>query len=108
MGVRQTRTTRIGAGLIACAVASCALACDPVVDTAEACPDTHWPTLTGAQYTFVRQHQSRLDSPYQGRLSLAPAGDTEQTHTIGLYFGWAPASWAQAYFDVEKFMGAGV
>ena len=75
---------------------------------AEACPDTRWPTSVGAQYTFVRQHQSRLDSPYEGRLSLDPNGDTEQTHTIGFYFGWAPTSWAQAYFDVEKFMGAGV
>jgi len=49
-----------------------------------------------------------LDSPYEGRLSLDPNGDTEQTHTIGFYFGWAPTSWAQAYLDVEKFMGAGV
>ncbi len=56
----------------------------------------------------MRQHQSRLDSPYQGRLSLDPNGDTEQTHTIGLYFGWAMTSWAQVYLDVEKFMGAGV
>jgi high affinity Mn2+ porin len=96
------------AALIASGPVSQALACDAKVDTSEACPDTQWPTLVGAQYTFVRQHQSRLDSPYQGRLSLDPDGDTEQTHTIGFYLGWAPVSWAQAYFDVEKFMGAGV
>jgi high affinity Mn2+ porin len=95
---------RIAAGLLATAAISRVLACD----TTEACPDTQWPTLVGAQYTFVRQHQSRLDSPYEGRLSLNPDGDTEQTHTIGFYFGWAATSWAQAYFDVEKFMGAGV
>src|SRR3569833_1414670 len=88
------------------AMAACSQACACAED--EACPDTRWPTLVGAQYTFVRQHQSRLDSPYEGRLSLDPNGDTEQTHTIGFYFGWAMTSWAQAYFDLEKFMGAGV
>jgi len=104
MRARATVVARIGASLLATAAVSRALACD----STEACPDTHWPTLVGAQYTFVRQHQSRLDSPYQGRLSLNPDGDTEQTHTIGFYFGWAATSWAQAYLDVEKFMGAGV
>src|SRR4051794_9866483 len=95
---------RFGLGFIAVIACSQVLACEKD----EVCPDTQLPTLVAAQYTFVRQHQSRLDSPYQGRLSLDPDGDTEQTHTIGLYFGWAPTSWAQAYLDVEKFMGAGV
>src|SRR3569833_120222 len=95
---------RFTLGLIAVVACSQALACEKD----EVCPDTQWPTLVRAQYTFVRQHQSRLDSPYRGRLSLDPDGDTEQTHTIGFYFGWAPVSWAQAYFDLEKFMGAGV
>jgi len=108
MRMRHSRATPICVALIASAAVSNALACDPKLASAEACPDTSWPTLVGAQYTFVRQHQSRLDSPYEGRLSLDPDGDTEQTHTIGFYFGWAPTSWAQAYFDVEKFMGAGV
>jgi carbohydrate-selective porin OprB len=63
--------------------------------------------LVGGQYTFVRQNQTRLVSPYEGRLSLNPDGDTQSTHTIGLYFGWALTDWAQAYVDVEKFMGAG-
>jgi high affinity Mn2+ porin len=101
---RFSLAARTAAGLLATAAISHAWACE----STEVCPDTGWPTLVGAQYTFVRQHQSRLDSPYEGRLSLDPDGDTEQTHTIGFYFGWAPASWAQAYFDVEKFMGAGV
>jgi high affinity Mn2+ porin len=100
-------TTRICAGLIAIAPFQ-ALACDPIGNTAQPCPESNWPTLVGAQYTFVRQRQSRLDSPYEGRLSLDPNGDTEQTHTIGMYFGWAMTSWAQVYLDVEKFMGAGV
>src|ERR1700730_9876684 len=98
---------RICAGLIAIAPFQ-ALACDPTGNMAQPCPDSNWPTLVGAQYTFIRQHQSRLDSPYEGRLSLDPNGDTEQTHTIGMYFGWAMTSWAQVYLDVEKFMGAGV
>src|SRR3569833_2355917 len=108
VGAERLAAGRICAALIASAVGVQAFACEPKVDTSEACPDTQWPTLVGAQYTFVRQHQSRLDSPYRGRLSLDPDGDTEQTHTIGFYFGWAPVSWAQAYLDVEKFMGAGV
>src|ERR1700759_3210222 len=103
-----TPVARVLAALITTAACGQALACDPKVDTTDPCADTGWPTLVGAQYTFVRQHQSRLDSPYQGRLSLDPTGDTEQTHTIGFYFGGAMTSWAQAYFDLEKFMGAGV
>jgi hypothetical protein len=64
--------------------------------------------LLGAQYTWVDQNQSRLRSPYAGPLSLNPGGGTEATNTIGIYSGWAPVSWAQAYLDVEKFDGAGV
>jgi hypothetical protein len=70
--------------------------------------DSHWPALIGAQYTFVRQNQTPLRSPYEGPLSLYPSGDTQSTHTIGLYLGWAPTDWAQLYLDTEKFMGAGV
>jgi high affinity Mn2+ porin len=66
------------------------------------------PMLLGAQYTYILQHQDGLHSPYAGPLSLNPDGDTQPTHTLGVYVGWAPVSWAQAYLDVEKFMGAGV
>jgi high affinity Mn2+ porin len=71
-------------------------------------PASDWPMLLGAQYTYVLQHQSALRSPYGGPLSLRPQGDTQPTHTIGFYGGWAPAGWAQLYLDTEKFMGAGV
>jgi len=71
-------------------------------------PESHWPMLLGAQYTFVEQKQTALRSPYQGRLSLRPDGDRQTTHTVGLYTGWAPVSWGQIYFDAEKFMGAAV
>lgn len=70
--------------------------------------DSRWPQFLGAQYTFIDQKQTALDSPYQGKFSLYPDGDRQSTHTIGVYTGWAPRSWGQLYFDVEKFMGAGV
>jgi high affinity Mn2+ porin len=71
-------------------------------------PDSHWPQLLAAQYTFIEQWQSALESPYEGKLSLHAEGDHQPTHTLGAYSGWAPCSWGQLYFDVEKFMGAGV
>jgi hypothetical protein len=71
-------------------------------------PDSRWPQLLGAQYTFIEQWQSDLTSPYQGHLSLHPEGDQQPSHTIGFYSGWAPITWGQLYFDLEKFMGAGV
>jgi hypothetical protein len=55
----------------------------------------------------VLQHQSGLRSPYAGALSLDPQGDTQETHTIGFYGGWAPVGWAPLYLDTEKFMGGG-
>jgi hypothetical protein len=66
------------------------------------------PQLLGAQYTYVLQHQAAFHAPYSGRSSLQPDGDTQSTHTLGAYLGWAPVSWGQLYFDTEKFMGAGV
>src|SRR5579875_2106466 len=66
------------------------------------------PQLLGAQYTFVDQHQYALRSPYSGPLSLKAAGDTEQSHTFGAYFGVQLPARVQFYFDVEMFKGAGV
>ncbi|HEY2807365.1 MAG TPA: hypothetical protein VGI91_01095 [Steroidobacteraceae bacterium] len=71
-------------------------------------PDSHWPLLVGAQYTFVDQKQTALTSPYEGRLSLRPDGDRQSSNTLGFYGGWAPLSWLQLYLDTEKFMGAAV
>ncbi|HVH83989.1 MAG TPA: carbohydrate porin, partial [Steroidobacteraceae bacterium] len=71
-------------------------------------PASTLPMLLGAQYTFIEQWQTALESPYQGPLSLRPDGDRQPTHTIGVYTGWAPVRWGQLYFDAEKFMGAGV
>ena len=71
-------------------------------------PTSRLPQLVGAQYTYFLQHQSTLRSPYAGRLSLDPDGDTQPTNTLGVYSGWAPLNWVQLYLDVEKFMGDGV
>ena len=83
---------------------------DGVTGVQVARPDaaSAWPMLLGAQYTFILQNQSALRSPYTGPLSLNPSGDTQPTHTIGIYLGWAPISCGRLYLDVEKFMGAGV
>src|SRR5579864_5645164 len=71
-------------------------------------PASRWPLLLGAQYTFLEQQQSSLDSPYSGVHSLRADGDRQPTNTMGVYGGWAPFDWGQVYFDTEKFMGAGV
>jgi high affinity Mn2+ porin len=71
-------------------------------------PTSRLPQIVGAQYTFILQNQSTLASPYAGHLSLDPTGDTQPTNTVGLYLGWAPLNWLQAYVDVERFVGAGV
>jgi hypothetical protein len=100
-------------GLVAGLMAHGALAADAAVAVPADAPaspgaDSAWPKLLSAQYTYVRQHQTALDSPYSGPLSLHADGDTQPTQTIGFYGGWAPLSWGQLYLDTEKFMGAGV
>ncbi len=94
--------------LVACFVLVAAAEADAPDSGNAPAADSHWPELLGAQYTGVLQHQSSLNAPYSGPLSLNPAGDTQPTDTIGFYAGWALTNWAQYYFDAEKFMGAGV
>jgi len=100
--------------VISAAVASSALAQSPP-DTSGGAdapttlgPTSRLPQIVGAQYTFILQDQSSLTSPYAEHLSLDPKGDTQPTNTVGLYLGWAPLNWMQAYVDVERFVGAGV
>ena len=88
--------------------ARAALTAGPAAAALPVGPDSRWPQLLGAQYTFIEQWQSPLQSPYAGVHSLLPEGDQQPTHTIGAYTGWAPCTWGQVYLDVEKFMGAGV
>ena len=80
----------------------------PVPAATAARPDSCWPALPAARSTYVRQHQTALDSPEGGRLSLGPGGDSRATNTIGFYGGWGIARWARLHLDSEKFMGAGV
>jgi high affinity Mn2+ porin len=105
--VRGTRSSLPLIPLLAAFAASSAVAASAGAPSAPA-PDSDWPLLLGAQYTFAEQKQTALLSPYQGPLSLHPDGDRQGTHTMGLYTGWAPVDWGQLYFDAEKFMGAGV
>ncbi len=76
--------------------------------TADERPALFLPQLLGAQYTLVDQHQYALRSPYAGKLSLLPGGDTEQSHTFGAYFGIQLPAHFQYYFDAEMFKGEGV
>lgn len=102
----RARFPRLGALLLA--FAGAAAHADVPAASATPTPDSEWPMLLAAQYTFMDQWQSPLDSPYQGLRSLHPDGDRQATHTFGFYGGWAPRSWAQLYLDTEKFMGAAV
>ena len=94
--------------LLLAASAACGTVVAGASEEATPAPDSDWPQLLAAQYTFVEQKQTALRSPYQGPLSLHPEGDRQGTHTMGVYTGWAPVAWGQLYFDSEKFMGAGV
>ena len=71
-------------------------------------PPSFVPQLLGAQYTGIDQHQFSLRSPYAGKLSLNPRGDTERSHTFGAYFGMQLPAHFQVYGDIEKFDGEGV
>ena len=109
---RTSVTAQLLAGLLGLTWAAYAPAqqagSEAAAPAAEPAPDSYLPLLLGAQYTLVVQKQSALRSPYQARLSLHPQGDHQETHTIGVYGGWAPSRWGQMYFDAEKFMGAAV
>lgn len=101
------RLARLGALLLALAAAA-ARADEPAPASDTPAPASERPMLLAAQYTFIEQRQSTLESPYAGSLSLHPQGDRQGTHTFGFYGGWALRNWAQLYLDAEKFMGAGV
>jgi high affinity Mn2+ porin len=66
------------------------------------------PHLLGAQFTVIAQHLTPFRSPYSGPNSLSSAGDTQATHTYGLYFGSHIAARVRAYLDLELALGAGV
>ncbi|HJP99811.1 MAG TPA: carbohydrate porin, partial [Rhodanobacteraceae bacterium] len=80
----------------------------PCAGHADDAPRPFVPQLLSAQYTFIDQHQDALRSPYSGPLSLKANGDTERSHTFGVYFGVQLPAHFQYYFDVEMFKGEGV
>jgi len=66
------------------------------------------PGLLGAQFTVIGQTLQPFASPYRGSNSLDPAGQTQATHTYGVYGGIVIAAWLQAYLDGEMALGGGV
>ena len=110
-GAGQLRGRAAARRLVLTALSLCtgaAHAADAPPGAQEPAPTSTAPQLLAAQYTFIEQRQSTLESPYSGPLSLHGQGDRQGTHTLGFYGGWALSSWAQLYLDTEKFMGAGV
>jgi len=66
------------------------------------------PHLLGAQVTLTAQHVAPFASPYAGPNSLTGLGDTQATHTYGVYVGSRLTGRLQAYLDAEMALGAGV
>ena len=66
------------------------------------------PQLLGAQFTVIVQRLLPFASPYSGPNSLTGSGDTEGTHTYGVYFGSRVTQRLHAYVDLEMARGAGV
>jgi len=66
------------------------------------------PIVVGAQYTGIVQHLAPFDAAYSGPLSLTDQGDTQRSHTFGVYFGMQMPAHLQVYLDVEMFKGDGI
>lgn len=66
------------------------------------------PLLLGAQVTVIGQTLRPFAAPYNGVNSLDPSGDTQATHTYGLYGGMRLTRWLEAYLDGEMALGGGV
>ncbi|MDE2196748.1 MAG: carbohydrate porin [Gammaproteobacteria bacterium] len=66
------------------------------------------PQLLGAQYTGIGQHLYPFPAKYSGPLGLTPDGDTQISHTFGVYSGMQITPRLQAYLDVEMFKGGGI
>lgn len=67
-----------------------------------------WPQFLGAQVTVIPQHLFPFHSPYAGPNSLVATGDTQVTHTYGVYFGAQIVPQLQGYVDVEMARGGAV
>ena len=59
------------------------------------------PRLLGAQFTLIAQDLAPFSAPYSGPNSLVRSGDTEASHTYGVYLGVRAVARLQLYVDVE-------
>jgi high affinity Mn2+ porin len=66
------------------------------------------PRLLGAQVTVIVHNLRPFPAAYSGVNSLGNLGDTQGTHTYGVYLGARLARWLQAYADGEMALGGGV
>src|SRR5215831_18241922 len=71
-------------------------------------PPSWWPQFLGAQVTVIPQYLFPFPSPYAGPNSLVATGDTQVTHTYGVYFGAQIVPNLQGYVDVEMARGSAV
>ncbi len=108
MGCPPQARARPGAGAVGLALLLLmASAASPV-----RAQSTGWPTwaprVVGAQFTLILQNLRPFPAPYGGANSLSNLGDTQGTHTYGLYLGARITGWLQAYLDGEMALGGGV
>jgi high affinity Mn2+ porin len=64
--------------------------------------------LLGAQVTVIGQRLVPFSALYSGPKSLDTTGDTQATHTYGVYLGARLIAHLQAYLDIEMARGAGI
>ena len=74
----------------------------------ESPPEARGPQLLGAQVTVIGQHLFPFHALYSGPKSLDTSGDTQATHTYGVYLGARLIAHLQAYLDIEMARGAGI
>jgi high affinity Mn2+ porin len=104
----RLRARRAARGGLVCL----ALALTPALASPARAQGNGWPSwaprIVGAQFTLVLQNLRPFPAAYGGANSLGNLGDTQATHTYGLYLGARLARWLQAYADGEMALGAGV
>lgn len=66
------------------------------------------PRLLGAQFTLIAQDLVPFAASYSGPNSLIRNGDTQASHTYGVYFGVRTIARLHLYVDVEMARGAAI
>jgi high affinity Mn2+ porin len=81
----------------------------PATLSAQTPDSSRWvPRLLGAQFTLIAQDLAPFSALYSGPNSLSRSGDTEASHTYGVYFGVRAIADLQLYVDVEMARGAAI